>query len=399
MEQNLVINHITPINPKNKPRTYYCRSNSNQQTILSTLLNKIHHNALNTIIVPSGMAAIYTTLNAAAQFYSNKNYKLNLIISDELYSDTPKVCDQIAKLYNMTLYTVDITNDQQIITTFVETNTHANTYNIFYFESCSNPNGKMINTNIIDTIKKIVPNIYIIVDNTWLTHLAMGPFTSIHNCNAIVLSLTKYYSGGTAIAGAIIIKETKDNDITPIIYNHCKTVGYHVSPHNCQMILANMSTYIGLDINSYNQDLLKLRLAQGYKNTLFALEYLTKIKGALGMDKIIDVKHPSLTNSHNIMLYQNTDTEGNTYGPCVFPVYVLSSINKITKGLESLTNIKYETSFGHPYNTIDNFPKSVMHLNPKTQKPIRVVRIRFAIGYLATEKDIIDMIDEFTPIL
>ena len=72
-------------------------------------------------------------------------------------------------------------------------------------ESCSNPTGKMVKWEKIKEFKNKFKNLTVIVDNSWLSCYIFNPF--LFDVDVVLNSLTKYYSGGTAICGAILFKK------------------------------------------------------------------------------------------------------------------------------------------------------------------------------------------------
>ena len=64
----------------------YVRNNSNEYLKLSTLISDFYNNP--SILVPSGMSAIATSINVILSI--NKNKKVNIVYSSELYCETKK---------------------------------------------------------------------------------------------------------------------------------------------------------------------------------------------------------------------------------------------------------------------------------------------------------------------
>ena len=112
--------------------------------------------------------------------------------------------------------------------------------------------------SIIPQLRAISEKLYIIVDNTWLTHVIYNPLNN--NADIVVISLTKYYSGGHAIAGAVLTNHT---DIYDIMIEHNRCMGYHVSPHNCEIVFQNIVT---LNERIINSSKLTMKVAQYLKN-------------------------------------------------------------------------------------------------------------------------------------
>jgi cystathionine beta-lyase/cystathionine gamma-synthase len=59
----------------------------------------------------------------------------------------------------------------------------------------------MFDTSILEDLKKLSNSLIFIVDNTWLSIASYNPFD--YGADFCVISLTKYYSGGLAIAGTV----------------------------------------------------------------------------------------------------------------------------------------------------------------------------------------------------
>ena len=73
--------------------------------------------------------------------------------------------------------------------------------------------------------------LYVIADNTWLSSAIFNPL--YHNADIAVTSLTKYYSAGSCICGAIL---TRNNNLYDHMMVFIKRNGLHVSPLNCQLV-------------------------------------------------------------------------------------------------------------------------------------------------------------------
>ena len=72
--------------------------------------------------------------------------------------------------------------------------------------------------------------LYVIVDNTWLTDVIFNLFK--FDADFVILSLTKYYSAGTAIGGAIL---SNHEDQIKSIIDWARINSNHVSSYNCNL--------------------------------------------------------------------------------------------------------------------------------------------------------------------
>ena len=95
----------------------------------------------------------------------------------------------------------------------------------------------MMDFSICTDLRKLCKTIYIIVDNTWLIHPVFNPL--MVGVDFVVISLTKYYSGGTAICGAIL---GNDLNIMHHVEDYQRFNGIHVSPVNARCVLHGLET-------------------------------------------------------------------------------------------------------------------------------------------------------------
>ena len=196
-------------------------------------LSKIY-NKKKVFVVPSGMASINTIFN----ILNIKNGWLpqNIVYGNELYCDTPRTIKYMNNCYTKNLlFEVDISNDQEVLNTF-NTKIDKKLPTILFLESCSNPSGYIFNFDLIKDLRANNEKLTIIVDNTWVSGYVFNPFN--FDIDYTVVSLTKYYSAGNCIAGAIIGKQ--DDPIMDEIRNFICVYGLHVSPYNCKIVFDNI---------------------------------------------------------------------------------------------------------------------------------------------------------------
>jgi cystathionine beta-lyase/cystathionine gamma-synthase len=298
----------------------YNRSQS-KYTIKLSLKLKTLYNVNHCFISPSGMCAINTVFHSIL-----RNKKYNVVYSSELYSDTPKcITKHLQKLYNINTFAIDVTSTDSIKKLFKEDLKDSN--NILFIESCSNPNSLVMDLSIIEELRKLSKSFVFIVDNTWLSSVSYNPFDN--NADIVVNSLTKYYSGGMAIGGAILCK---NEDFVCDIIDWISFNGLHVSPYNAKIILNSL-------------DGLESRIKKSSENTLKIIE---NIKG----NKNIDIIHPSLKSHPSYKLFKKYMK----YHPSVFTIKVKSSKRKVLNALKNSKYIEHKTSFGSDKSRTNGWP-------------------------------------------
>lgn len=195
-------------------------------------------------IVNSGMAAITTSIESILM--SHPNELINIIYCDEIYCDTPDIFCTIQRMHpnqNITVNPVNIM-DSMTITNLISQ--FEDEINILFIESCTNPNGYMMDFEIVPDLRSKCKKLYFIVDNTFASHVIFNPF--VVDADIVVSSLTKYYSAGTNIAGMIITNSQHLNDN---FIEWQKFIGAHVSPIICENILSKISNISNRMYQSY----------------------------------------------------------------------------------------------------------------------------------------------------
>ncbi|KAF0984803.1 hypothetical protein FDP41_000702 [Naegleria fowleri] len=316
---------------------YYNRSNSPQHMALQDLLMKQHEpHAKCCQLTASGIQAISATLHGI--IISRKNEHLNLIYSDELYCDSPRLFQWIAKMYkNVTLHSIDILDKNNIICSFE--GKFAKQTNILFFESCSNPNGKMFDFSILQKLEAASKALITIVDNTWLTHEIFNPFT-IKQVDYVVSSLTKYYSAGHCIGGMVLArsKNAMKGCTEWMVVN-----GNHVSPYHCELVKEYAETIS--DRIAFCSDLTKRVIT----------EFLVK------HPKVLQVNHPLCQNhpSHALMkiYFKRPPRTRDHLVPSVFTFKVKGTKSEVLQVLKKATILEHKTSFGAKMSRTDPWPQ------------------------------------------
>ena len=177
----------------------YCRSVSNQSIGLANALLdcypfKSHNHGDHTrcIVTPSGTSAI--SISVHSLLLRHPHQSINVVRGSELYSCTPKIFKYLAKIFQINLHTIDVNDSDAILTLFQNLN---NQINILFVESASNSSGDIFDFTLIKKLRSMSKKLYVVVDNTWLTHIIFNPFD--YDADIIVTSLTKYYTASAII--------------------------------------------------------------------------------------------------------------------------------------------------------------------------------------------------------
>jgi len=327
-ETNLVIQYIDD-------KSIYCRSHSKQSGDLCNYLGKCHSTKksqnLKAIVVPSGMAAISTVMHTLLMEYQS-SIQVNIIMGDELYCDTERLVKYLKPTYKYNYCEIDVNNTTSIIKLFEETFNQQT--NILFLESCSNPSGDIFDWTILPKLRKLSKKLYVVVDNTWLTHVIFNPFE--YDVDITLTSLTKYYSSGKCIAGAIITNKK----LYSKMFDYVRVNGLHVSPVHCLII-------------SQTTLLMDKRLSDSSELTVSVAKLLAS------NDNII-VRHTSLPtdlSNPKAEKFFNKVNKNIIYPSVISFIVPLNKIDAIS-WMKSI-NMKYETSYGSAESRFDSWPEAV----------------------------------------
>ncbi len=334
--------HLDLVTSTYNGNSFYNRSQHKFSRKVCTVLSNIYRQK-KVVLVPSGMAAISTVFNITN--IKNSWARYNMVYSSELYCDTPRTIKYMSEHYNKAkLFKIDISNDSDVLSVF-NTKIDKSLPTVLFIESCSNPSGYIFNFDLINEIRSKNKDLTIIVDNTWVTGTIFNPFD--FKVDFVVVSLTKYYSAGSCIAGAIIGNDK--NTLMDEVIKFTTVMGLHVSPYNCKLIFKKIS------------DGLFRRVNQSYQLTLVIAKFL--------QENGIDVTFVGLTDHPSNHLL---DKYFKNIGPSVLTFTVNKSKDEVIKWLKTSEYFPYETSFGSKYSKFDPWPQKIT--NKKT-------KIRFAVGY------------------
>ncbi|EFC47592.1 predicted protein [Naegleria gruberi] len=314
---------------------FYNRSSSPENIELQELLIKRHEpHAKACQLVSSGIQSISATLHGIIS--QNKFGPINLIYSNELYCDSPRLFNWLAKSFKINLVSVDVGKPQQIISQFQDKKL-LKQVNVLFFESCSNPNGKIFDFSILQKLESLSKSLTTIVDNTWLTETIFNPF-SVKQVDYVVSSMTKYYSAGTCIGGYVL---ARSKNALKHIEEWMIVNGNHVSPFHCELITQQMYS---IDERIENSSKLTKRLIT---------EYLSK------HPKVLEINHPMIsTHPTNTLVSKYFSKVLDEFlVPSVFTFKVKGSKSQILGVLTRVKIIEHKTSFGGKTSRTDPWPE------------------------------------------
>jgi cystathionine beta-lyase/cystathionine gamma-synthase len=360
-EYNDSINLFSEDNVIDPITTKYTRSRSSNLADLTNLISS-YHGGNKTLITTSGMHAITTTLLAIGIHFNWQNF--NIVYSNEMYCDTHRylqnyLCNVYTKGVEIWPFSVE---DVAFVTQLFESHLTGQN-NILFIESCSNPNSKIFDFQILPFLRKLSKKLIVIVDNTWLTHEIFNPFD--FGTDITVCSLTKYYSGGTTIAGACIFS----NQLKYIydIANKKNTYeGVHIHPA------------VALHLVSVIPDM-KCRLEKSIQNTIKIINGLSDLVQKNGN---VVINHPCILSNFSYELAKIYFTH-NMY-PSVFTITLPCKLQVLKSAYscdEVADIIPILTSFGASNTRIDPWPSERTFYLESSEVQITHSSLRIAVGY------------------
>lgn len=318
--------------------------------------------SLSCFIYSSGMNAIYSILQceAARLLFSNKDHNI-FLVGDEFYCDTKKVLNYLECYDRIQTVVINMSDDAEVIAAFQK---HGHSIKVIFFESCSNPSGKVVNWDHIKSIRdQFSPQCRIIIDNTWLSSALFNPFQ--YGADFVVLSLTKYYSGSNCIMGAVLGITSNMN----YVIKFSQISGVHVDARSCKMVNEAITD---MDNRVVKAGTLALMIAQWLETC----------------DKVTEVMYPMLDSHPN---HNNTKYLKNSGPGCLlFHVPIVKKkfpqwtwVNKWVEQSD-LAHIRYETSFGDEHSKIDCWPRRGL-----SKTNVDGTWIRLSLGYNTIYDEII----------
>lgn len=249
----------------------YTRHKNSYYDILIEKLSKFYNNN-DILLLTSGQHANMTIINIIILKYIK--CKINILYYNDTYYESKQLLILLQNLYNINLHEIDSNYDIILLLNNIKDD-----INILFIESCSNPYGNIFNFDIIKNIKSLYKNVYIICDNTWLTHKIFNPLD--YDVDIITSSLTKHYSINKVICGFCLINKNKE--LYELLDNFINMSGIHISIYSIKILINNLK-YVDSTITKLSNMTKKI------------IKYLE--------NKNIIICHPMLENHINYKLSQ-----------------------------------------------------------------------------------------------
>ncbi|XP_001601960.1 cystathionine gamma-lyase [Nasonia vitripennis] len=285
----------------------------------------------------------------------------HVICGDDVYGGTNRFFKLCASRQNIKTSFVDASNTENFINA-IQPHTK-----MVWIESPTNPLLKLADIQAIcEKTKSIRPDIYIVVDNTFVTCYFQRPLEL--GADIVVYSLTKYMNGHSdVIMGSAI---TRRDDIGEKLRFTQNAMGIVPSPFDCAMVNRSLKT-------------LELRMQQHSKNGLAVAKFLED------HPVVTKVFHPYLPShpQHELALRQMTGHSG------VISFYHKGDSNKLLKALK----IFFLAESLGGYESLAELPSVMTHASvPEEERAklgINDQLIRLSVG-IETVKDLIADLDQ-----
>lgn len=306
---------------------YNRTGHSKEYKVKSLLSNNYNVNLKQVSLASSGIESFAFTLQII--MIENRFRKFNVIYSNELYCDTPRYFKYFQEIYGVTdNYPFDVDEPQKLKADF--NSKFKDQINVLFFETCSNPTGKILDFSIIPHLRSLSKKLYVVVDNTWLSSASFNPFN--HGADIVVSSTSKYYSRGSCIGGFII----SPPEFAKNLNNFIRIGGHHISLPYCDKLIEHIPTM---------EDRIKKTSAITAKVAIL-LESLNKIK---------KVYHPSLPSNASHTLASKYFK----YMPSVISFELDMNIAEAKVFMKNVKGVHYKTSFGAKETKFNNWPKKL----------------------------------------
>ena len=275
------------------------------------------YNAKDTIIAPSGLAALIIP------FFAFLKKGDEVLINDSVYSPTRTFCENILKDYGITVkYFHPINNIKKF-----ENNISKNTKLIF-LESPGTATFEILDIPFITEIARR-KNIPTVLDNTWASPIFCNPIKL--GINIIIDAGTKYISGHSDVLIGFVSSDKKNAKKIRVI---AKTLGICPGSEEVYLALRGIPT-------------LHLRIKEVEKNAL-------NMAGMLMDHKLVhDVYHPALPHTKNHDIWKR-DFKGSS-GLFAFSLKKKCTNNLLEKFYKKLNIFKLGYSWGG-FESLITFP-------------------------------------------
>ncbi|KMT20945.1 cystathionine gamma-lyase MccB [Clostridium cylindrosporum DSM 605] len=246
----------------------------------------------------SGMAAITTLIKLF-------NPGEHIILSDDLYGGTYRICEEIYKRYGLEFEYVD-TSSIDNLKAAIKSNTKG-----AFIETPTNPMMKVTDIREASKICK-ESGVLLIIDNTFLTPYFQRPLEL--GADVVVHSATKYLGGhNDTLCGLAVVNNDELAEEIKLIH---KSEGAVVSPFDCYLIIRGIKT-------------LAVRLERHEENAKLVAEFL---KNHESVDKIY------YTGDTDNPYYDVMKKQSSGFGAMIsFTVKKVETVEKVLKSVKLIT--------------------------------------------------------------
>lgn len=293
----------------------YSRTANPTRTALEANLASLEH-ANYGLCFSSGCAALATLLHILKTGD-------HVILGDDVYGGTFRIFDKVFKQLDIQYTQVNL-SEQDVLQNAIRPNTK-----LVWTETPTNPMLKVIDIkSVVETTKKIDPNILVAVDNTFATPYLQNPL--LLGADIVCHSSTKYLGGHSdVIGGALVLNDLALYEKLKFMQN---SIGAVPGPQDCFLLLRSTKT-------------LALRMQRHCSNAKQIADFLTQ------HPKVSQVIYPGLASHphHELAAKQMRDFGGmiSIYlqGDRQMVFNFLQKLQLFTLG-ESLGGV--ESLIGHP---------------------------------------------------
>ncbi len=291
--------------------------------------------------VSSGMAAISLVMT----FLRPKEH---ILISDDVYGGTVRICEEVLKTNKIEYTQVDFSDIES-----VKQNIKPNT-KMMLIETPTNPMMKVADLKAISNLAH-KHKITVVVDNTFLTSFYQKPLDL--GCDMVIYSATKYLAGHNDVLAGIVVTSTKEQAEYLSLQN--AILGSGLSPMDSWLTLRGLKT-------------LAVRMEQHSKNALLIAEFLKKHKKVKNVYYVGFKDHPN----YEVSLRQTTGFGG-------MISFELDSMESVNTFLEKLNLILFAESLGGVESLVTH-PASRTHteVSAETRKKLGITDtlLRLSVG-------------------
>merc|ERR1712048_1355774 len=287
----------------------------------------------------------------------------HVITGDDVYGGTNRYFRKVVSRMNIETTFVDAT-DAANIEAAIRPNTK-----MVWVETPTNPTLKVVDIQAVAAITKKHPNIFLVVDNTFLSSYFQRPLEL--GADIVMHSLTKYMNGHTdVIMGAACTNSEKLHEQLRFLQN---AIGPVPSPFDCFLVNRSLKT-------------LKVRMEEHQRNGLAVGRWLEQ------HPCVISVRHPGLPShpQHELVTRQCYGHSG------MVSFYLKGGLEESNKFLSALKLITLAESLGG-YESLAELPYSMTHVSIEEKERVALGvtnnLIRLSVGIEGAE-DIIKDIEQ-----